>query len=169
MAVTFRYRRDISSEWNDPKNNAVLKTGEPAIELDTGRMKVALGTSYGDNSLKKWSKTPYLGPLVNDSLSYNDNALRDILGIKGYNDALVNSILVKRETGLSWELIEDLLPDFTLAQATITTLGTVKSSAQDKINKIYVEPDGTMTINTIGIDKLVDVANFQIVFDGGHA
>lgn len=51
--------------------------------------------------------------------------------------------------------------------ATNTLLGLVKgSTGQDKI---FVNADGTMSVNTIGIDKLVNVQGIELILDGGNA
>ena len=51
--------------------------------------------------------------------------------------------------------------------ATAQSAGLVKSS--NATNQISVGNDGTMTINSMGIDKLVNVQNVELILDGGLA
>lgn len=51
--------------------------------------------------------------------------------------------------------------------ATAENTGTVKSS--DDINKISVNEDGTMNVNSVSVGKLVQADDDYIIMDGGSA
>lgn len=52
-------------------------------------------------------------------------------------------------------------------KATNNDLGVVKGSLSQ--DKIAINNDGSMSINTIGIDKLVNVEGIELILDGGNA
>ena len=52
-------------------------------------------------------------------------------------------------------------------QATDTILGLVKSSAAQ--NKIAVTSDGTMEVNSLNVNKLVQTDGEELVLNGGKA
>lgn len=52
-------------------------------------------------------------------------------------------------------------------QATLAALGVVKSSEAQ--NKIYVEEDGTMTVNSLNVNKLEQTEGEWLILNGGNA
>lgn len=51
--ASFRFRRDISTVWTS--KNPLLEDGEPAVEIDKGRMKIGDGIHY-------WNELDYFIP-----------------------------------------------------------------------------------------------------------
>lgn len=62
MAIEFRFRRNIASEWL--KHDPVLGPGEPGFEMDTGRMKIG-------NGVRQWSNLEYYVPGVPAPAEHN--------------------------------------------------------------------------------------------------
>lgn len=56
---------------------------------------------------------------------------------------------------------------YTLPVATLETLGGVKSSAAE--NKVAVAEDGTMEVNSVNVNKLVQTEGDELVLNGGKA
>jgi hypothetical protein len=56
---------------------------------------------------------------------------------------------------------------YTLPVATLEALGGVKSSAAE--NKVAVAEDGTMEVNSVNVNKLVQTAGDELVLNGGKA
>lgn len=52
-------------------------------------------------------------------------------------------------------------------QATLAALGVVKSSEAQ--NKVYVEEDGTMTVNSLNVNKLEQTEGEWLILNGGNA
>ena len=55
----------------------------------------------------------------------------------------------------------------TIPLATTTALGLVKGSIAE--NKVAIEADGTMTVNSVNVNKLVQTAGDELILNGGNA
>ena len=62
----------------------------------------------------------------------------------------------------------EAIPSYELPVATTEALGGVKSSDTDEVNKVSVEEDGTMTVNSISTDNLVQ-GIATLVLNGGNS
>ena len=51
--------------------------------------------------------------------------------------------------------------------ATNTSIGLIKGS--NEINQIGLSPNGTGIINSIGVDKIIDVEGYTLILNGGAA
>ena len=57
----------------------------------------------------------------------------------------------------------------TIPLATATVLGLVKGSSSTEENKVAIEADGTMTVNSVNVNKLVQTAGDELILNGGSA
>lgn len=98
-------------------------------------------------------------------LSENDYTTAEkekLAGIAAGADANVLEVIKINGTALQ---ISEKAADIPIATA--EALGVVKSSTAE--NKVTVESDGTMTVNTLNISKLVQTDGDLLVLDGGNA
>lgn len=96
IKTTFKLRRGKAEAWY--RVNPILADGEPGFELDTNKLKIGNGTTpYAD---LEYINSGYSLSADNKSLILTDN---DVISLYGFNDATVNQIPIKTETGeLSW-------------------------------------------------------------------
>ena len=97
-------------------------------------------------------------------LSTND--LTDELLTK-LNNADANVIEAVKLNGVALEVAVDKSVDIIIPIANADAVGTVKSSADE--NKVSVAADGTMEVNAINVNKLVQTEGDVIVLNGGAA
>ena len=98
-------------------------------------------------------------------LSENDYTTAEkekLAGIAAGADANVLEVIKINGTALQ---ISEKAADIPIATA--EALGVVRSSTAE--NKVTVESDGTMTVNTLNISKLVQTDGDLLVLDGGNA
>ncbi len=77
-----------------------------------------------------------------------------------------NVIEIIKLNGTAVDIVDKTV-DIQLPAATATTLGLVKSS--DEENEIAVADDGTMSVNSININKLVQTEGDTLILDGGDS
>lgn len=97
----------------------------------------------------------------NGVLTLNDIATSKITGL---DTALAAKIKEVKVNGVAL-LAED--GSVNIGLATAETAGVVKSSAEE--NKVNVEADGSMTVNSLNINKLVQSEGEELVLNGGTA
>ena len=95
------------------------------------------------------------------ALTLNDIATSKITGLDA---ALAAKIKEVKVNGVAL-LAED--GSVNIGLATAETAGVVKGSAEE--NKVKVEADGSMTVNSLNINKLVQTEGEELVLNGGTA
>ena len=175
----FQFKRGTSEKWTEL--NPILRQGEPGFEIDTGKLKI------GDGSTE-WKQLKYINSsLVNVDVD-NQSIVIDGIGqisLKGFTEASTGQSIRKREDGtLEWytpisqdKVIETIsignkdLPvednKVTIPAGTEENLGLIKGSSQN--NQIKILSDGTGEINSVGLDKIVDVKGFTLILNCGTA
>ena len=100
------------------------------------------------------------------------NAPEDFDTLKEIYDYITNLDVQNPENkinGISIEgnLLEIVDKIIEIPLANYIQAGVVKSS--DSVNKIHVDEDGTMEVNSVGISKLVQEDDVTLVFDSGDS
>lgn len=113
---------------------------------------------------KKVDKVDGMGLSANN---FTDTLLEKLNGIAA--GAQVNVIEGIKFNGTTVTVGEDKIADITYALpiADADTLGGVKSS--DAENEIKVADDGTMSVNSVNVNKLVQTSGEYIIMNGGSA
>ena len=83
------------------------------------------------------------------------------------NNSDANVIEAVKLNGVALEVAVDKSVDIIIPIANADAVGTVKSSADE--NKVSVAADGTMEVNAINVNKLVQTEGDVIVLNGGAA
>ena len=141
----------VNADFNNSTSNIVLKMKQTEAEnwpsnyiLEKGEPGFEIDTyklKIGDGIIP-WSNLPYV----------NQTTDQDIISIIQNSSSVQNNII---------NLIQDQ------AIATSTTLGVVKGT--DNINGISINPDGSMSVNLIGVEKLTNSPNIELVLGGGSS
>lgn len=156
IKTTFQFRRGKAEVW--AKNNPVLAAGEPAFELDTGKLKIGNGSDAYNN-------LPYLGAddvtLSGDDITITRNG--NTLILKGYQDAEIGTVPQKTESGMKWVSIMSADDVAVLLEGKQDTL----VSSEEK-NKIKINDDKTMEITSVSVSKLDDSEDV-LILNGGNA
>ena len=97
-------------------------------------------------------------------LSTND--LTDEL-VEKINSSDANVLEIVKVNGTALEIADDKSVDIIIPVATADVAGTVKSSAEE--NKVAVTEDGTMEVNSININKIVQTEGDTLILNGGAA
>ena len=97
-------------------------------------------------------------------LSTND--LTDEL-VEKINSSDANVLEIIKFNGTPLQIADDKSVDIIVPVATADAAGTVKSSADE--NKVAVAEDGTMEVNSININKLVQTEGDVLILNGGAA
>ena len=168
--IIFQLKQANAADW---PVSYLLAKGEPGFELDTGKLKIGDGHTV-------WSELNYISGHVNlspdDALEYYEN---NIL-LKGQYDAQTGQVPTKAEDGaITWvtpvdqDQIDELASRITTLEngaiiniASDQDAGIVKSS--NNIDKISVAADGTMSINAVGVNKLVN-NGYTLILNNGQS
>lgn len=68
----FKFKRAFSNFWNG-NNSPILESGEPGVDLDTGKLKIG-------NGISQWKDLPYVGQFLEvEELPAIDQANEDII------------------------------------------------------------------------------------------
>ena len=103
---------------------------------------------------------------VVDGKGLSTNDLTDELVTK-INAADANIIEIVKVNGTPLVVSDDKSVDVIIPVATTEAVGTVKSATGE--NKVTVAEDGTMEVNKININKLVQTAGDVLILNGGSA
>lgn len=161
----------------DKKGTDRLLTEEEAAKLellviDSETGQAAISGTVNANQVQglagllneKVDKVEGMGLSANN---LTDALLEKLNGIEA--GAQVNVIEGVKFNGTTVTVGEDKIVDivYSLAIADADTLGGVKSS--DAVNKITVAEDGTMELNSLNVDKLVQDEGSALILNGGSA
>ena len=137
------------------------ETGQAAI---SGTVNANQVQGLADLLAEKVDKVEGMGLSANN---LTDTLLAKLNGIEA--GAQVNVIEGITFNGAAVSVGEDKIADITYALpiADADTLGGVKSSAVE--NKVTVEEDGTMSVNAINANKLVQTDGEYLIMNGGSA
>lgn len=142
-------RNDGTTSWEN--STYCLRRGELGLEyLTNGKVKIKAGAV---DSNKTWKELPYVSD--NDALFEPTEYQTDENGQIVKDENGVNVVLQAKGEITTW-----------LPIATAERLGRVRSSNEQ--NKILVFEDGTMEVNSLSTDKLVQGTN-TLVLDCGSA
>lgn len=161
----------------DKKGTDRLLTEEEAAKLellviDSETGQAAISGTVNANQVQgltgllgqKVDKVDGMGLSANN---FTDSLLEKLNGIEA--GAQANVIEGVKFNGTTVAVGEDKIVDivYSLAIADADTLGGVKSS--DAVNKISVAEDGTMELNSLNVDKLVQDDGSALILNGGSA
>lgn len=152
--ITWQIRRDTTENWLKNKD-VILAAGEPALDLDTGVVKFGDGKTTYEN-------LPAGGTLAGDGLSIQTQD--GVVRLSGF-DAAESGMYPRKAADGTLEWVAAAPGE--VPAATAEQLGLVKSSKAE--NGVSVKEDGTMEVNSLNIQKLVQTEGDVIVFDGGNA
>lgn len=97
-------------------------------------------------------------PTIPD-ITVNEKAAEEVTGI-----AVVTKVETNEDDGHKLDVTFSDIP-----RATATALGLVKSSEEQKKDKVKVENDGTMTVVDLNVNKLYQTAGEFMYINGGNA
>lgn len=178
----FQLKRGTAQKWAEL--NPVLREGEPGFELDTGKLKIGNGTT-------PWKELNYINNNLISIDVDNKSIIVDGIGqisLKGFEEAQTGQSIRKNDEGvLEWytpiseEELDQLIKVISIGDVdlpvqdnrvvipagTNESLGLIKGSNLD--NQIKMLSDGTGEVNSIGVDKIVNVDDFTLILNCGTA
>lgn len=164
---TDEYKWDVLSGFVDLSGYETTESITEKLNLKVDKQE---GYSLVQDTLI--SKLQGLTEIKNTSEEFEIDPETKTLSVKTIEPDKINGLpqaLAAKLTGVTigttpLEVVEGVV---TIPIATIDKLGAVKSSNDE--NKVSIEADGTMTINTINIDKIIQSEGTEIVLNGGGA
>ena len=155
IKITYQLRRGNASVW--AKNNPILSRGEPGFVIDENRLKIGDG-------ITAWNDLDYIGESnIFNAATYNGFPSVGSANVI-YKAEEEKAIYQWNTSTLKYELLGST-GDIPIAD--IENLGIVKSSNAD--NGIFVAEDGTMKVNNLNINKLIQNEGDYIELYGGSA
>lgn len=162
--MVYQLYRGTSKAWE--KKNPVLRSGEPGFEIDTNNLKIGDG-------VKAWNDLPYvtnsetvviIEKLLNEEIarSLEKDASHDE-ALKTLSDAQVDMIKGIQINGTLITAINNIVNIPIGGES----LGVVKTSSVE--NGISIADDGSMSVNNINVNKLVQTEGTFLILDGGSA
>lgn len=100
----FKFKRAFSKFWNS-NNSPILESGEPGVDLDTGKLKIG-------NGFNKWKDLPYVGQFLEvKELPPIDQANEDIIYFYKdmmfkFNKDMGKYTNIINPTSLEWIILE---------------------------------------------------------------
>lgn len=101
---------------------------------------------------------------VEEGKGLSTNDLTDAL-VEKINTSDANVLEIIKVNGTPLEIAEDKSVDIVIPVATAEAVGTVKSATGE--NKVSVAEDGTMEVNSINVNKIVQTAGEELILNGG--
>ena len=157
MKTIIQVRRDTAANWEKNKN-VIPAAGEPCLDLDTGAVKWGDGvTAYenlpvqGGNSAVNEEFRSALERIDSKLGSIEDNAQENVIESIKMNGS---DLPVASKT-------------VDIPRAAIATPGIVMGSAD--ANKVAVLDDGTMEVNSLNVNKLVQGDSDVLILSGGDS
>lgn len=173
--VRIQLRNDTAANWQN--STVVLLQGEFAVENDTGLFKIGNGTDVfkdlkyankaGETSQELENLKAKIGDIPEgktiiqmiEEVSYDDTALSSKVTANEQAIASLNSKMDNIEAG-SVTSVNGKTGEVTIA---VSDLITSSSDA----NKISIAEDGTLEVNNITFDKIVE--GDELIISGGNA
>lgn len=179
--VRIQLRNDTAANW--AKSTVVLLVGEFAVENDTGLFKIGNGTDvfsalpYANNAAEVAQEFNALkdkiGEIPDDktiiemiqsaaeSGSYDDTALSGRVTKNEQDIASLNSKMDNIEAG-SVTSVNGKTGEVTIVASDIIT------SSSD-VNKISIASDGTLEVNGLTFDRIIQEESDELIISGGNA
>lgn len=105
IKTVFQLRRGNHDDWI--RVNPILAKGEPAFELDTGKLKIGNGRDV-------YTVLDYIGKNVQTEISADGKSLYlsgdNIMSLVGFDEALVGQMLVKGNDSVEWIDYTEAIP-----------------------------------------------------------
>lgn len=161
-----QFRKDTSQNWELNKN-CIPRAGEPCFCTDTGMLKIG-------NGIDTYENLPFTN-IPPDTINNISNEISDIKELIGeqsisqqINDAInaihIEDICKINSISMGNNLLNIINKTVEIPIATQLEIGVVKGS-----DEIAVSENGTMSINKVNINKIVQDENDFITLNSGNS
>lgn len=175
--VRIQLRNDTAANWQN--STVVLLPGEFAVENDTGLFKIGNGTDVfkdlkyankaGETSQELEDLKAQIGDIPEgktiikmiEEAAYDDTTLSGKVTVNEQAIASLNSKMDNIEAGSVTSV------NGKTGEVTIAASDLIKSSSDT--NKISIAEDGTLEVNSLTFDKIMQSEGDEIILSGGGA